>query len=100
MTCGSERSGIASSLTRWIEYSAPRNATRTPKSTRKRLRAQNSMIFATMARLLFPRFGDGVLAVAGHLAHALMLDFACAALLIFGGVFRLVEVAIAGRRRR
>src|SRR5215468_6218796 len=97
MTCDSERSGIASSLTRWIEYRAPRNAISTPNRTRNRLRAQNSMIFSTMARLLLPRPGDGVLAVAGHLAHALVLDLARTALLVLFGIPGLVEIAVAGR---
>jgi hypothetical protein len=48
MTWGSERSGMASSLTRLIDMIAATSAKPTPRRTSNRLRAQNSMIFSTM----------------------------------------------------
>src|ERR1051325_4476941 len=54
MTCGSERSGMASSLARRMETSAATMAKPTPSSTRPRLRAQSSMILSTMTSLLAP----------------------------------------------
>src|SRR3982751_4172825 len=48
MTCGSERSGSASSLAWRMLQSAAAVAMATPSRTRKRFRAQNSMMRVTM----------------------------------------------------
>src|SRR5215471_13620711 len=55
MTCGSDRSGIASSFIFLIDTSDATRAKPTPSRTSRRLRAQNSMIFSTMALPLLPR---------------------------------------------
>src|SRR5512146_2577556 len=47
MTCGSERSGMASSLMLLIDHQAPTSAKATPRKTMKRFLAQNSMILVT-----------------------------------------------------
>src|SRR6266568_2733303 len=59
MTCGSDRSGMASSLMFLIEKIAAASANVTPRKTRKRFLAENVMIRSIMAASL-PRLGDAV----------------------------------------
>src|SRR5688500_6527323 len=49
ITCGSERSGMASSFTRWMDQIAQAVAKPTPSRTNRRFFAQNSMMRSTMS---------------------------------------------------
>ncbi len=60
ITCGSERSGMASSLTWRIDQIDPAQATATPNSTSSRLRAQNSMMRLTGELLPVPSSRPGM----------------------------------------
>src|SRR5260221_8857773 len=96
MTCGSERSGIASSLALRIENTAPSVAKAMPKRTMSRFLAQNSMMRAIIAPL-FPRLRDGVLAVLFHRPHAVVDQLALPALLVLVRLLSLIEVGGAAR---
>src|SRR5215475_8557257 len=100
MTCGSDRSGMASSFIFLIDTSDATSAKPTPSRTRRRLRAQNSMIFSTMIASLLPGLRDGLLAVLFHRPHPAVLHLAGAARLVLVRELPGVDVAVAGGRWR
>src|SRR5689334_15815054 len=73
MTCGSPRSGIASSFAWRIDQTAPAVAIATPSSAASRLRAHSSMMRATM-RGSSAGLGGGSEALDGGAQAALRVD--------------------------
>src|SRR5689334_18796074 len=76
------------------------NAKATPRMTRNRFLAQNSMMCETTCVPLAPGPSDGVLAVFFHRAHATMHALARQAGVVFLGEGGLVDVLVAAGHRR